>query len=110
VILTRKIITKQEGREVVFVTEASCRSHTVSRWEWCVTKLLNKLWGQLSHTNISFASRNSISTSATINRHDFGLGQGAAVRLAAGSMVVIEVDLEAVQQTVEVQEAVATAE
>ena len=51
-----------------------------------------------------------LSASATINRHDFGLGQGAALLLAAGSMVTIEIDLEAVQQSVEVQEAVATAE
>ncbi len=27
-----------------------------------ISLLLNKLWGQLSHTNISFASRNSITT------------------------------------------------
>ena len=54
--------------------------------------------------------RAGLSASATINRHDFSLGQGAAVRLAASSMVTIEIDLEAVQQAVEVQEAVATAE
>ena len=52
--------------------------------------------------------RTGLRASATINRHDFGLGQGAAVRLAASSMVTIEIDLEAVQQSVEVQEAVAT--
>ena len=45
---------------------------------------------------------------ATINRHDFGLGQGAAVRFAASAMVTIEIDLEAIQQSVEVQEAAAT--
>ena len=48
--------------------------------------------------------------STTINRNDFGVGQGAAVRVAASSMVTIEIDLEAVQQSVEVQEVVATAE
>jgi len=51
-----------------------------------------------------------LTAKATINRHDFGLGQGTAVRVAASSMVTIEIDLEAVQQPVEVQEAVATAE
>ena len=54
--------------------------------------------------------RAGLSAWATINRHDFGLGQGAAVRLVASSMVIIEIDLEAIQQLVEVQEAVATAE
>ena len=54
--------------------------------------------------------RVGLSASATINRHDFSLGQGAAVRLVASSMVAIEIDLEAVQQLVEVQEAVATTE
>ena len=49
--------------------------------------------------------RAGLSASATINRHDFGIGRGAAVRVAASSMVTIEVDLEAVQQPVEVQEA-----
>jgi polyisoprenoid-binding protein YceI len=53
--------------------------------------------------------RAGLSASATINRHDFGIGQGVAVRFAASSMVAIEIDLEAVQQSVEVQEAVATA-
>jgi polyisoprenoid-binding protein YceI len=52
--------------------------------------------------------RTGLRASATIDRHDFGLGQGVAVRLAASSMVTIEIDLEAVQQSVEVQEAVAT--
>ncbi len=31
--------------------------------------------------------------SATINRHDFSLGQGAGVQFAASSMVTIEIDL-----------------
>jgi len=47
---------------------------------------------------------------AQINRNDFSIGQGAAVRVAASSMVTIEVDLETVQQSVEVQEAAATVE
>ena len=46
---------------------------------------------------------------AQINRTDFGVGRGAAVQLAASSMVTIEIELEAVQQAVELQEAVATA-
>jgi polyisoprenoid-binding protein YceI len=54
--------------------------------------------------------RTGLRASATINRHDFGLGQSAAVRVAASSMVTIEIDLEAVQKSVEVQEAVAAAE
>ena len=48
--------------------------------------------------------------SAQINRTDFGVGRGAAVQLAASSMVTIEIELEAVQQSVEVREAVATAQ
>jgi len=55
-------------------------------------------------------ARAGLSASATINRHDFSLGQGAAVRFAASSMVSIEIDLEAVQQLAEVQDAVATVE
>ncbi len=53
-------------------------------------------------------ARAGLSASATINRLDFGLGQGVAVRFAASSMVSIEIDLEAVQQSVEMQEDVAT--
>ncbi|HWZ20586.1 MAG TPA: hypothetical protein VNW73_17455 [Ktedonobacteraceae bacterium] len=45
-----------------------------------------------------------LSASATINRHDFSLGQGAAVRFAASSMVTIEIDVEAVQHAVEIQD------
>jgi len=54
--------------------------------------------------------RTGLRASATINRNDFSIGRGAAVRLVASSMVTIEVDLEAVQQAVEMQEAAATAE
>ena|SRR5436309_2923651 len=53
-------------------------------------------------------TRADLTAKATINRRDFGLGQGAMVRFAASSMVTIEIGLEAVQQSVEVQEAVAT--
>ena len=51
--------------------------------------------------------RTGLSAKATINRHDFGLGQGVAVRVAASSMVTIEIGLEAIQQSVEVQQAAA---
>jgi polyisoprenoid-binding protein YceI len=49
-----------------------------------------------------------LSAKAQINRHDFSLGQGVAMRLVASSMVSIEIDLEAVQQSVEMQEEVAS--
>ena len=55
-------------------------------------------------------ARTGLTAKATINRNDFGLGRGAAVQLAASSMVTIEIELEAVQQAVEVREAVATAQ
>ena len=58
--------------------------------------------------NSMMGMRTGLRASATINRNDFGVGHGAAVRVAASSMVTIEIDLEAVQQSVEVQEAVAT--
>ena len=54
--------------------------------------------------------RTDLVAKATINRNDFGVGRGAAVQLVASSMVTIEIDLEAVQQAVEVREAVATAQ
>jgi len=57
-------------------------------------------------------ARTGLVAKATINRNDFGVGQGAAVQLIASSMVTIEIDLEAVQQAVEVREAavIATAQ
>ena len=50
--------------------------------------------------------------SAQINRTDFCVGRGAAVQLVASPMVTIEIELEAVQHAVEVQEAavIATAQ
>ena len=51
-----------------------------------------------------------LTAKAKINRTEFGVGQSAAVQLAASSMVTIEIELEAVQQSVEVREAVATAQ
>jgi polyisoprenoid-binding protein YceI len=55
-------------------------------------------------------TRTGLRASATIDRRDFGLGQGVAVRLAASSMVSIEIDLQAVQESVEMQDAAATVE
>ena len=45
--------------------------------------------------------RAGLSASATINRHDFNLGQGALVRFAASPVVTIEIVLEPIQKTVE---------
>ncbi|HEV2582172.1 MAG TPA: YceI family protein [Ktedonobacteraceae bacterium] len=55
-------------------------------------------------------TRASLSAKATINRRDFGLGQGVAVRFVASSMVAIEIDLEAIQLSVEAQKAATIAE
>ena len=57
-------------------------------------------------------ARTGLTAKATINRNDFGVGQGAAVQLVASSIATIEIDLEAVQQAVEVREAavIATAQ
>jgi polyisoprenoid-binding protein YceI len=52
--------------------------------------------------------RTGLSMSATINRRDFGLGQSVALRFAASSMVTIEIDLQAVQQSIEMQVAAVT--
>ena len=54
--------------------------------------------------------RTSLRASATINRHDFGVGQSVATRFAASPMVTIEIDLEAVQQPVDMQDVVTTVE
>ena len=54
--------------------------------------------------------RTGLTAKAQINRHDFGVGQGAAVRVAASSMVTIEIDLRVVQKSVEVQGSVAIVE
>ena len=53
--------------------------------------------------------RTALTAKATINRNDFGLGHGAGVQFAASPMVTIEIDLEAVQQSMEVQEAMVIA-
>ena len=50
-----------------------------------------------------------LTAKAKVNRHDFGLGQGMRLQFAAGEMADIEIELEAVQQAVEVREAVASA-
>ena len=54
--------------------------------------------------------RTGLTASATINRLGFGVGQGVAVRFAASPVVAIEIDLKAVQQSMEMQDAVATVE
>ena len=53
--------------------------------------------------------RTGLVAKATINRNDFCVGRGAAVQLVASSIATIEISLEAVQQSVEVHEGVATA-
>jgi polyisoprenoid-binding protein YceI len=77
--------------------------------DYCVTGnlTLHGVTRQITF-NVHYRGQNSmlgvragLSASATINRHDFGLGQGAAVRFAASSMVTIAIDLEVVQQEVE---------
>lgn len=60
--------------------------------------------------DVEYRGQRALTAKATINRNDFGLGRGAAVQLAASSIATIEIDLEAVQQAVEVREAVATAQ
>jgi polyisoprenoid-binding protein YceI len=54
--------------------------------------------------------RTGLTARAKINRNDFGLGRSIAVQIAASEMATIEIDLEAVQTPIEVQEAVASAE
>lgn len=53
--------------------------------------------------------RADLTAKAQINRNDFGLGRGAGVQFAASPMVTIEIDLEAVQKSVEAQAAMAIA-
>jgi polyisoprenoid-binding protein YceI len=52
----------------------------------------------------------SLTAKATVNRHDFDLGQGMAVQFAASEMATIEIDLEAVQISAQAGEAMAIAE
>ena len=49
-----------------------------------------------------------LTAKATINRHDFGLGQGMRLQFAACETAIVEIELEAVQEAVETREAVAT--
>ena len=60
--------------------------------------------------NTKLDMRTGLTAKAKINRNDFGLGRGMAVRFAASELATIEIDLEAVQKPVEVRETVATAE
>ncbi|HYX50315.1 MAG TPA: YceI family protein [Ktedonobacteraceae bacterium] len=50
-------------------------------------------------------SRLSLTARATINRHDFGLGQSMVVQFAASEKASIEIDLEAVQTSAQSREA-----
>jgi len=52
--------------------------------------------------------RTGLTATAKINRHDFGLGQGVAVRFAASEVATIEIDLD--QTSARVREAVVTVE
>jgi polyisoprenoid-binding protein YceI len=55
-------------------------------------------------------TRPHLTAKATINRRDFGLGQGVVVRAVASSMVTVEIELEAGQQSLQAHEAASTAE
>ncbi len=52
--------------------------------------------------------RTGLIATAKINRHDFGLGRGVAVRFAASEVATIEIDLD--QTSARVREAVVTVE
>jgi polyisoprenoid-binding protein YceI len=49
----------------------------------------------------------ALTAKAQINRNDFALGRGAGVQFAASPIVAIEIDLQAVQKSAEVQEVMA---
>ena len=53
-------------------------------------------------------ARTGMTAQAMINRKEFALGRGLAVQFAAGEMVTIEIDLEAVQRSAEEHEAPVT--
>jgi polyisoprenoid-binding protein YceI len=55
------------------------------------------------------SERALLHASATLNRHDFGVGQGRGVRIAAGALVSIALELEVVRQSSDVPEAVMSA-
>ena len=59
--------------------------------------------------NTKMDTRAALTAKAQINRNDFALGRGAGVQFAASPMVTIEIDLTAVQKSVEVQEAMTIA-
>lgn len=64
-----------------------------------------------SHSQQTVSSESvHLRASATINRNDFGIGRGLGVRVAAGALVRIELELalEAVRQTSAVHEEAAT--
>jgi polyisoprenoid-binding protein YceI len=49
-------------------------------------------------------TRAALTARATMNRHDFGLGRGMLVQLAAGKTATVEIALVAIQQSVKVPE------
>ena len=55
-------------------------------------------------------ARTGLTAKAKISRHDFGLGGGVTVRFAASETAIIEIDLEAVQTSAQVREAMVTVE
>src|SRR5713226_8409450 len=58
--------------------------------------------------NTIMGVRTGLNSKAKINRYGFGLSRGVAVRFAASEMATIEIDLEAVQTSARVREAVVT--
>jgi len=60
--------------------------------------------------NTIMGMRAALTAKAQINRNDFALGRGAGVQFVASETVTIEIDLTAVQKSVEAQEAMALAE
>jgi polyisoprenoid-binding protein YceI len=64
---------------------------------------------EYSGQSAGFDMHTGLTARATINRNDFGLGQGMMVRFAAGKTATIEIALAAVQRSVKVPETVVKA-
>jgi polyisoprenoid-binding protein YceI len=64
---------------------------------------------EYSGQSTGFDTRASLTARATINRNDFGLGQGMMVRFAASKTATIEIALVAVQKSMNVPETVVKA-
>ena len=63
---------------------------------------------QYGGQSAGFNARTSLTARATINRHDFGLGQSMKVQAAAGKTATVEIALVAVPKSVKVPETEAT--